>query len=59
MPAPKNTLTLKFTTERETKNTVRYAEDGDPDTHAVGTLYVQKSHLEKIGTPDKLTVTIK
>lgn len=52
-------ITVKFTQERETKNTVRYAEDGDPDTHAVGTLYVQKSHLEKIGTPETLTVTIK
>lgn len=49
-------MELTFTIERETKNTVRYAEDGkDP---AVGTLYVSKTALATIGTPDHLVVTV-
>lgn len=53
-------LTLKFTRERETKNTVRFTEEvSDNDaTPVVGTLYVAKRALAKIGTPNHLIVTI-
>jgi hypothetical protein len=52
------TLTLRFEMERETKNTVRYAEvaeSGQPPR--VGTLYVQKWALGE-PPPERLTVTI-
>jgi hypothetical protein len=34
--------TLTFSLERETKNTVRYAEQTDGKPPAVGTIYAQK-----------------
>jgi hypothetical protein len=40
-------LITKFTRERETKNTVRYAEHGAD--HKIGVLYVQKSALATLG----------
>ena len=49
--------TLTFTLERETKNTIRYAEDADGRPPAIGTLYVQKWLLGK-EPPRKLTITI-
>ncbi len=49
--------TLTFTLERETKNTIRYAEDASGKPPAIGTLYLQKWLLgEK--PPQKLTVTV-
>jgi hypothetical protein len=50
--------TLTFTLERETKNTIRYAEDADGKPPAIGTLYVQKWLLEK-EPPKTLTITIE
>ena len=45
---------------RETKNTVRYeeveSESGEPPV--IGTLYVQKWALRRLGSPEKLTVTL-
>jgi hypothetical protein len=35
-------LTLTFTLECETKNTIRHAEDADADPPAIRALYVQK-----------------
>jgi hypothetical protein len=52
-----DTQTLTFTLERETKNTIRYAEVADVDPPAIGTLYVQKWLLGK-EPPKKLTVVI-
>jgi len=51
------TQELNFTLERETKNTIRYAEDATGKPPAIGTLYVQKWLL---GTepPKNLIVTI-
>ncbi len=54
-------MELQFENERETKNTVRFQEKvekgGSP---AIGTLYVQKSTLEKLEyeSGDDLTVTL-
>lgn len=59
-------IVLVFTPERETKNTVRYQEDahdgtvGNPGEPAIGTLYVQRRTIERLGltTTDRLTVTL-
>jgi hypothetical protein len=48
---------ITFTLERETKNTIRYAEEADGNPPAIGTLYVQKWLLGK-EPPKKLTITI-
>jgi hypothetical protein len=45
--------------ERETKNTVRFAEQGDPEDHAVGTIYVPKATLDRIGNPTSIRVSIE
>jgi hypothetical protein len=50
-------LTLTFSRDRETKNTILFREDG-PDTPAIGPLYVQKHALAKLGNPEKLAVVI-
>jgi hypothetical protein len=49
--------TLTFTLERETKNTICYAEDASGKPPAIGTLYVQKWLLGN-GPPQKLTITV-
>lgn len=64
MSAP---IVLVFVPERETKNTIRYQEQapdgtvGNPgDGQAIGTLYVQKQTIERLGLSgsDPLTVTL-
>lgn len=58
-----DSLSLRFAFERETKNTVRFAELNDDGEVAiqgefvVGTIYVQKSALGK-NLPDVIEVTI-
>ena len=52
-------LALRFTRERETKNTIRYQElarDGEP---VIGSLYVRKAELARLGDPDELTVIVR
>lgn len=52
-------LTVAFTRERDTKRTVRYTEVATDDAEPViGTLYVQKSGLAKLGFPSRLAVVI-
>ncbi len=51
------TQELTFTLERETKNTIRYAEDANGKPPAIGTLYVQK-WLLGTAPPKSLIVTI-
>ena len=56
-------LELKFTYEKETKNTVRYQEELGEEAHssrdiAVGSLYVQKEVLGE-PVPQRLKVTIE
>jgi hypothetical protein len=48
---------LTFTLERETKNTIRYAEDASGKPPAIGTLYVQKWLLGN-EPPHKLAITV-
>ena len=56
-------LELKFTYEKETKNTIRYQEELGDVAHssrdiAVGTLYIQKETLGE-PAPQRLKVTIE
>ena len=52
-------LELSFERERETKNTVRYEEQVTDEPPVVGTLYLQKYALNRLGNPDRLRVTIE
>jgi len=52
-------LDLSFQRERETKNTVRYEEQVTDAPPVVGTLYLQKYALNRLGNPDYLRVTIE
>ena len=47
---------LKFTKEKETKNTIRYQEQSDGDV-VIGPLYVQKSALGE-NPPKELHIAI-
>jgi hypothetical protein len=56
-------LELRFTYEKETKNTVRYQEELGEEAHssrdiAVGTIYIQKEVLGE-PAPQRLKVTIE
>jgi hypothetical protein len=54
-------LTISFTFEKETKGTIRYAEDAPADGSrpAIGTLYITKRALEALNTPKALLVTVE
>ena len=52
-------LELSFQRERETKNTVRYEEQVSDAPPVVGTLYLQKYALNRLGNPECLRVTIE
>lgn len=45
---------------RETKNTVRFEEVEDPagNPPAIGTLYVQKHIVRRLGNPETIQVTV-
>ena len=43
---------------KETKNTVRYEEPESDQPIVIGTLYVQKWALHRLGDPEMLTLTI-
>lgn len=56
-------LELRFTYEKETKNTIRYQEELGEEAHssrdiAVGSLYIQKEALGE-PVPQRLKVTIE
>jgi len=54
-------LTVILERERETKNTVRFAEQENAEglPPAVGTLYIQKFAVRRLGNPDKIKLTIE
>ncbi len=52
-------LELSFQRERETKNTVRFEEQVTDAPPVVGTLYLQKYALNRLGNPDCLRVAIE
>lgn len=51
-------LEVTFDKDRETKNTVRFEERAGEDPPIIGTLYLQKWALRRIGDPTALRVTI-
>ena len=54
-------LKATFVQEKDTKNTVRYAEVEGEQPPIMGTAYVQKWALRKLGggqTPARITITI-
>ena len=46
-----------FEIEKETKNTIRYAEVAEGQPPIIGTIYIQKWALE--GTPKQINVTVE
>jgi len=52
-------LELTFDKDRETKNTVRFEERAGEDPPVVGTLYLQKWALRRLGEPEVLQVRIE
>lgn len=58
---PEQELVVTLVRERETKNTIRYAEQEDPDglPHVIGTLYIQKYAVRKLGDPNRIVVSIR
>jgi hypothetical protein len=52
-------VVASFDFERETKHKMRFEERGEPDNHAVGKLYLAKTHHQKLGEPESLRVTIE
>ena len=58
-------MQIHLTLERETKNTIRFAEDeagqpsDHPDSPVVGTLYRQKAAHAKLGSPQRIALTIE
>lgn len=55
------TLVVKFDKERETKNTIRFTErDNDEGLpQMIGTLYLQKFAVKKLGNPEVVELLIK
>ncbi len=52
-------IKLQFVKEKETSNTIRYAEvENDEMPPQIKTLYVQKFAIKKFGNPDKISVKI-
>ncbi len=61
---PSDGVEVTFSRERETKGTIRYAEDGvkEGERGVVGVLYLQKSAASKYPggvLPDAVTITIR
>lgn len=51
-------VTIKLVRAKETKNTVRYEEPESDQPLVIGTLYLQKWALHRLGDPETITVTI-
>lgn len=53
-------IEIEFQRERETKNTIRFEEvesqSGEPPV--VGSLYLQKWAVKRLGDPQKIRVTV-
>ena len=52
-------LIITLTQERDTKNTIRYAEVEGYRGTALGTLYLQKWAAAQLGRPASIRVTIE
>ena len=55
----KNTITVTFELNYETKNKVRYDEpEGRNGKVVIGTIYVPKEAAEKLGNPEKIQLAV-
>ena len=54
-------MTVKFTMEKATKNTIRFAEvlENELDAPKIGTVYVPKATLGGIGWKEGMTLTVE
>jgi hypothetical protein len=50
---------IELEKERETKNTIRYAEIEGDKPPIIGTLYLQKFAVKRLEDPGKIRVTIE
>ncbi len=55
---PAKSVKVKFSKERDTKNTVRFAEEGDPEDNKIGTVYLKKATVAELGSPEDIEVTV-
>lgn len=53
------TISVSMNRERDTKNTVRFAEEGEREDQQLGTIYLPKRTLADLGNPKSVTVTIE
>ena len=51
-------LRMTLRRAKETKDTVRYEESESDQSIVIGTLYLQKWALHRLGDPETVTVTI-
>lgn len=53
-------MTVKFTMEKATKNTIRFTEirESDLDASKVGTVYVPKATLKELGWSEGKVLTV-
>lgn len=56
MAASKKITEANFTFDKSTKNTHRFLEDGDPESHKIGSIYVKKTAMPE--TPSKVKVVL-
>ena len=57
----KNTVTVTLSEEKQTKNTVRFTEklESEYDVPVIGTLYVPKATLAKLGYKGKAELVLE
>lgn len=49
-------VTVTLVVDKETKNTVRYAEGGDAPR--IGMLYIPKHTITEMGSPERITLRV-
>ena len=52
-------MELVLRKDKETKNTWRYTELPDTDTLVIGSIYIQKSQVIELGSPEEIKITIE
>ena len=52
-------MELVFKRDKETKNTVRFAEQATDQPPVIGTIYIQKWAMKSLGDPDTLKITVE
>lgn len=54
-------LTVLLTRDKETKNTIRFQEEANEEglPPVIGTLYVQKFAVKRLGDPQAIKVTVE